>query len=183
MPSTLQAGYRHYKKGIMEDELLPLFPLYDLPKLIRPTEETPWAFTGVTVTHTSTVTRLELPKIMEDFKGSVFFNREKDFRLLERLFNLSNNPGEVKRFLLVNSYLIEILLEAPTHIYRIFGQVPMELELHHDPEEGWEELFIVIKSAYSAEEAIRLENKLAEEWFLDRMKDTRGKLNITEEPL
>jgi hypothetical protein len=57
------------------------------------------------------------------------------------------------------------------------------LELHRDPEEGWDELFIVIKSEYGAEEAIRLENRLAEEWFLDRMKDTKGKLNIVEEPL
>ena len=76
------------------------------------------------------------------------------------------------------------LLEAPWEIRRVFGDdIVLELELHHDPEEGWDELFIVIKSAYSPEEAIKLENRLAEGWFLDRMKETRGKLNITEEPL
>jgi len=104
------------------------------------------------------------------------------FRELENLY-IFENFKEIKNFLLTNDYLIEILFEAPEHIYRIFGRVSIHLELHHDPEEGWDELFIVIKSLYSAEEAIRLENRLAEEWFLDRMKDTKGKLNITEEPL
>lgn len=101
---------------------------------------------------------------------------------LEKLY-IFDNPEEIKNFLSTNDYLIEILFEAPEHIYGTFGQVPVHLELHHDPEEDWDELFIVIKSTYSAEEAIRLENRLAEEWFLNRIKDTRGKLNITEEPL
>ncbi|MEW6409980.1 MAG: hypothetical protein AB1488_07695 [Nitrospirota bacterium] len=106
-------------------------------------------------------------------------------RLIEKLEDLYtfDNPKEIKNFLLTNDYLIEILFEASDHIYRIFGQFPIHLELHRDPEEGWDELFIVIKSTYSAEESIRLENRLAEEWFLNRIKDTRGKLNITEEPL
>lgn len=64
------------------------------------------------------------------------------------------------------------------------GQVVnIHLELHHDPEEGWDELFIVIRSPYPPAEAVRRENQLAAEWFLDRIKDTRGKLNIIEEPL
>ena len=106
-------------------------------------------------------------------------------RLINKLENLYifENPKEIKNFLLSNNYLIEILFEAPPHIYRIFGQVPIHLELHHDPEEGWDELFVVIKSTYSPEEAISLENRLAEEWFLDKMKATQGRLNIIEEPL
>lgn len=105
-------------------------------------------------------------------------------RLIGELENLYifDNP-KIKNFLLSNDYLIEILFEAPRHIYRIFGQVPIHLELHHDPEEGWDELFAVIKSTYSPEEAISLENRLAEEWFLDKMKATQGRLNIIEEPL
>lgn len=113
---------------------------------------------------------------------SITLQPQRLIRELEKLYTF-DNPKEIKNFLLTNDYLIEILFEAPGYIYRIFGQVPIHLELHHDPEEGWDELFIVIKSAYSAEEAIRLENRLAEEWFLDRIKDTRGRLNITEEPL
>jgi len=101
---------------------------------------------------------------------------------LETLYTF-DNPDEIKKFLLVNDYLIEILLEAPSHIYKVFGEVPIYLELHRDPEEGWDELFIIIKSPYGVEEAARLERKLAEDWFLERMKDTKGKLNLTEEPL
>jgi|GEM_PF-900841 len=118
----------------------------------------------------------------EPLETSVTFERQRLIRKLEGQYTF-DNPKEIEYFLLTNDYLIEILFDATIHIYRIFGQVPIHLELHHDPEEGWDELFIVIKSTYSAEEAIRLENRLAEEWFLDRIKDTRGKLNIIEEPL
>ena len=91
---------------------------------------------------------------------------------------------EVISFVRKYPFLLSILEEAPDQIYRIFGKdILLRLELRHDPEEGWDELFIVIRSVYSAEEAIRLENRLADEWFLDRIKETRGKLNITEEPL
>jgi ADP-ribosylglycohydrolase len=91
---------------------------------------------------------------------------------------------EIERFLAKHKHLFPILKEAEQQIAAIFGEnLRLCLELHHDPEEGWDELFIVIKSEYSAEEAIRLQNRLAEEWFLDRMKDTKGKLNIVEEPL
>ncbi len=113
---------------------------------------------------------------------SITFQPQRLFRALENLY-IFDNPKEIKNFLLTNDYLIEILFEAPCYIYRIFGQVPIHLELHHDPEEGWDELFVVIKSTYSPEEAISLENRLAEEWFLDKMKATQGRLNIIEEPL
>lgn len=115
-------------------------------------------------------------------EASITFQPQRLIGELEKLY-IVDNPKEIKNFLLTNDHLIDILFEAPDHIYRIFGQVPIYLELHHDPEEGWDELFIVIKSTYSAEEAVKLENRLAEEWFLNRIKDTKGKLNITEEPL
>lgn len=94
------------------------------------------------------------------------------------------NEEEVISFVKKHPFLVNVIEEAPYQIYRIFGRdVTVCLELHHDPEEGWDELFIVIKSAYSAEEAIGLENRLSQEWFLDKIKETKGKLNITEESL
>ena len=105
---------------------------------------------------------------------------KKTIKKLEKLYTF-DNPKEIENFLLTNNYLIDILFSAPDHIERIFGMVLLHLELHHDPEEGWDELFIVIKTPYKTEEAIRLENRLAEEWFLDRTKETNGKLNIIEE--
>ena len=96
----------------------------------------------------------------------------------------SKQLQQINNFLKKHKYLYSILKEAKDKILHIFGnKVKMCLKLHYDPEEGWDELFIVIKSPYSPEEAIRLENRLAEEWFLDKIKDTKGKLNIIEEPL
>jgi hypothetical protein len=96
----------------------------------------------------------------------------------------TDHREEIEKFLAKHKHLFPILREAKEQIVSVFGEgVKNRLELHRDPEEGWEELFIVIKSKHSAEEAIRLENRFAEEWFLDRMKDTRGRLNITGEPL
>lgn len=81
-------------------------------------------------------------------------------------------------------FLLNILKEAPGQIYRVFGEgITLYLELHCDPEEGWDELFIVIKSPYSTIEAVRRGDQLAEEWFLDRMVETEGKLNIVGELL
>ena len=121
-------------------------------------------------------------RMKESIEISVVLQVQRAIGKLEELY-IFDNPKEIKNFLLTNSYLIDILFEAPAHIERIFGMALFHLELHHDPEEGWDELFIVIRSLYKAEEAIVLENRLAEEWFLDRMKETNGKLNITEEPL
>jgi hypothetical protein len=113
---------------------------------------------------------------------SITLQPQRLIRELEKLYTFDNTK-EIKNFLLTNDYLIETLFEAPGYIYRVFGQVPIHLELHHDPEEDWDELFIIIRSLYSAEEAIRRENQLVEEWFLEKMDDTQSKLNITEEPL
>lgn len=113
---------------------------------------------------------------------SITLQTQKSINKLEKIY-IFENPEEIKNFLLINDYLIDILVDAPSHIHRIFGYVPIYLQLHHDHEEGWDELFVIIKSPYSPEEAISRENRLAEEWFLDKMEATQGKLNIIEEPL
>ncbi len=93
------------------------------------------------------------------------------------------NPDDIKVFLIANEELIEILFSAPQYIHKIFGDVPVYLELHHDPEEEWEELFIIIKTDYSPEKAVELEDRLYEEWFVKVLDKVKGKLNFTEEPL
>lgn len=91
--------------------------------------------------------------------------------------------AKIQAFLEQHPFLYPIVNEAKGHIASVFGrEAKVCLELEHDPEEGWDELFIVVKSKCSAEEAIRLEGQLMEEWFLDRMKNTRGKLSIVEDP-
>jgi len=115
-------------------------------------------------------------------QSSVYLLPLNQIDYLENIY-IFENPKEVKRFLLSNTDLIEILLEAHEHIFRIFGHVPICLELHHDPEEDWNELFIVIKSSYKPEKAIELEERLFNEWFIRISNKVAGRLNFTEEPL
>jgi len=88
----------------------------------------------------------------------------------------------IREFVKDHSYLLPILKTAKDKIISVFGEkVRIFLELHHDPEEDFEELFIVIKSLFSAKEARRLMNKLDNEWFLQILDKTQGKLSITED--
>jgi hypothetical protein len=93
------------------------------------------------------------------------------------------NEEKVKDFILQNKDLIEILKEAPTHIYNIFGKVRLALELHSDPEKNWDELFIIIKSPYSVEKTYELGRRLFREWFVNIIETVANRLNFTEEPL
>jgi len=86
-------------------------------------------------------------------------------------------------FLKENEFLVKILKEAHKNIETIFGaSVNLCLKLCADPEEDFEELFVVIKSTHNSEEALHLLSKLDESWFLKVVDSTRGKLNITVEP-
>jgi len=109
------------------------------------------------------------------------FNRSNNMNMINYVFV---DKEKIIDFLFANSDLIPILLEAPKYIYEIFGQnVPIYLELYSDPEEEWDELFIVIKSPYSAKKAIELEKKLFDEWFVNIVNKVNNRLNFTEEPL
>jgi hypothetical protein len=94
------------------------------------------------------------------------------------------NPDEIREFILQNEGFLEVLLEGVGEIYRIFGSnIRLQLELHNDPEEKWDELFIVIKSSYTAREAVELERKVFNEWFVHVMDKVNNKLSFIEEPL
>ena len=80
--------------------------------------------------------------------------------------------------------MIEILFEAGEQIRRIFGEVVnLSLELHHDPEEDFEGLFIIIKTNLSPEESLDLLDKFDEEWWLDVDASISKKLEVTVEPI
>jgi hypothetical protein len=110
---------------------------------------------------------------------------EQGFEHIKECFDIPlDEEGGIRKFLEENGHLYPILEEAPDKIVSVFGtDAKISLELHRGPEEDWEELFIIIKSHYATDEAVRLEKKLAEEWFLLKLQSTKGKLNITEEPL
>lgn len=99
-------------------------------------------------------------------------------------FYIFEDTKEIAVFVGAHIFLKDILFEAPKWIESIFGKsVEMHLELHRDPEENFEELFIVIKTPYAPKEARNLMDKLGEQWFLDIIEETQGKLCITEGPL
>ncbi|MHA1278054.1 MAG: hypothetical protein ACTSQ8_12765 [Candidatus Helarchaeota archaeon] len=115
-------------------------------------------------------------------ESSIYRFLQNAIEYIEEIY-IFKNPIEIKSFLISNEDLIQILLDAQEHIHRVFGQTPIYLELHHDPEEEWDELFIVIKTQYSPEEAVSRENQLFEEWFAGILDNVGGRLNFTEEPL
>ncbi len=120
----------------------------------------------------------EYADIFSEIEASIEYD-DFQFAYLSQLYTIEE-PNPVRLF--INEHLYKVLFEAPDHIKHIFGDVPLNLELHHDPEEGWDELFIIIKTSLNAEKAIELEKKLFDEWFVHIMPSTKNKLNIIEEP-
>lgn len=131
------------------------------------------------------LTPVSIPDFYNPKKISETSKTLQPFEWVKKLENIYifKNPKDIKDFLLTNDYLIEILFEAPQYIYRTFGKFPVYLELHHDPEEDWDELFIVIKTNYPPDKAVELEEKLFEEWFEKVLSKANVKLNFSEEPL
>jgi len=130
--------------------------------------DTSLIYSNLIVIDNSTMLESERKDILDEIKGAYEFS----------------NIEEIRKFVLQNNYLVDILKEAPEDIYRIFGKsIKLVLELHSDPEEEWDELFIVIKSPYAPQKARELMNELDRMWFLNIMDKTQGKLCITEEYL
>jgi hypothetical protein len=95
---------------------------------------------------------------------------------------LLRNKKVIAKFLSQNRDLVKYLLEAPTKIYEIFGDnVKLELELHTDPEENWDELFIIVVTPASPKETIEMERQLFKEWFGKIIDKVSGRLNYTSE--
>jgi len=102
------------------------------------------------------------------------------------MYEISENDDveKIRDFIENHDHLIPILKEAKEHITSVFGDcVRIFLELYYDIEEGWEKLFIVIKSPYDSKKAVELEIKLLRGWFVKTTIDTKGNLAISEEPL
>lgn len=82
-------------------------------------------------------------------------------------------------FLTRYSYLIGTLLEARPHISHIFPTAEVYLEVHEDPEGGFEELFGVISVDASPEDAIRRLDRFDDLWFSRVARGTESRLNFT----
>jgi hypothetical protein len=86
---------------------------------------------------------------------------------------------EVASFVAQHPYLSGLLEQATTKVTEIFGESAMtRVELHHDPEEGYEELFVVVSASLEPEEAMDCLRRLDEEWLLNVLSETQGKFNV-----
>lgn len=76
---------------------------------------------------------------------------------------------------------LPILLEAPEAIREVFGDVRPILDLVNDPEEGWEELFIVIPVREAAPKALERLERLDSIWFAYAVRRAKFSVNVTVE--
>jgi len=130
---------------------------------------------------------VEMSQIEEELEEkeekSIFFSSQRGIELLKKYYVIEDDD-EFRNFFIVHKELINILLDAPKWIKKIFGEsVRIHLRVHADPEEDYEELFIVIKTSLKPEEALNRLNVLDEEWFIKVIDRTGGYLNITEEAI
>ncbi|MCL0073755.1 hypothetical protein M1O50_02560 [Dehalococcoidia bacterium] len=113
------------------------------------------------------------------------FGKEGAFAVLSQFYAFSDgdSEAEVIQFIKDHSVLLNILFEAPGHIFSIFGRdVLLYLELHRDPTEDFECLFITIRTSLSSEESLNLLDRLDEEWWLDVDDDISNILEIMVRP-
>jgi len=102
------------------------------------------------------------------------------------MYEISENDDveKIRDFMENHNHLIPILKEAKEHITSVFGDcVRIFLELYYDIEEGWEQLFVVIKSPYDSDKALELKLRLIREWLIHTVSEAREYLAISEEPL
>jgi len=125
----------------------------------------------------------EFEKAYQDFNADFWLPLSPEIRKILNTFSITEEQIlPLLAFLLRHKFLIPILSQAPEHIRDIFGYgTKLSLDLDRDPEGKFEELFVVVKTMGSTEEAIDLLGKLDEAWFLKVLPKTRNQLNITVE--
>jgi hypothetical protein len=89
-----------------------------------------------------------------------------------------NQKNVIADFLESNGKVVPVLLEARLQIERLIGKFPLHLELEQDPEEKFEELFVIVKADKRPEESISLIEKLDREWFIPLHSDLMDRLNF-----
>jgi len=101
---------------------------------------------------------------------------------LEEVYSL-RDAAAVSGFLHAHPQIVEILLEAEAHLQKHFGpDSQIELAVVSDPEvEGEEQLFAYILTSLPVDEALARLDRFDEEWFLDQLDRTLGRLNFNLE--
>ncbi|MFA5877729.1 MAG: hypothetical protein WC880_05225 [Candidatus Paceibacterota bacterium] len=109
--------------------------------------------------------------------GSVFDESETRLRLVFDNY-LIEQQQKIRDFLRAQPHVMKVLIEALPKLAELFGGTLVELELHNDPEEGFQELFASIRSTYDVSLSLKLLNEF-DNWFLSVLPAVQGKLNFT----
>lgn len=80
------------------------------------------------------------------------------------------HPDQIRRFLKNHPVLLELLPEAFSHAWRVFGsETPLELEVVTDPEGAESKvLFAYMITSLAPAEALDLMDKLDYQWYLSQ---------------
>lgn len=101
---------------------------------------------------------------------------------VENFFTLRNADwGSLFRYASEHPDVVSLLSEAPGAIRLVFGDVRPALELVVDPEENWEELFVVIPTSGSTDQALHQLRQLDANWFGDAARRAKFSANVTVE--
>ena len=92
-----------------------------------------------------------------------------------------DTADEIERFLSRNPEVREVLKEAPFYIRRIVGNYPLLLELVREPEEDWEELFVVVKTDLDVETVMKMYEALFQVWLNELDGGVVSKLGVAIE--
>ncbi len=96
---------------------------------------------------------------------------------LEKVFAL-DDPVGIHRFLRENAFMEEVLWTAREQLGRFFGDAPLALRLSQYPEEGANELLLLIRTSLPASEALSLLDRFDTEWWLEALPLVQYKLTI-----
>ena len=87
------------------------------------------------------------------------------------------NQEDILNYLMVHDYLISVLEEAPSAIYKHFPEVPLSLEIVNDPESSDHTMLgLYISVSGDDQTAFEKLEALDQSWWLDNMDRARGSL-------
>lgn len=109
---------------------------------------------------------------------SVVQNRLADIAAIASAFP-PDDPEAVVGFMFERPDLPKLIAETASRVWQIFGlEASLHLSFLHDPDEGFDELFLVISTGHEIEKAFNLLNQF-DSWFIDLPFDVRKDFCVT----
>ena len=84
--------------------------------------------------------------------------------------------SDVYGFIEDHSSVLPVLTDAPTQIRKVFGAVPLKLELFVEPESGSKSLMLLVGADLAPRESLACLRKLDDAWWLEAMVGAKGKV-------